>query len=226
MWKTAIVATCLFGATVSAQVPLWTPPRLETGTPPELPALAIGAAQVFIELSINPTGEVTNLATLRTTPRHTEFVRNAALRWRFKPATVTERRTDGLPPTPKPVASKALVAAIFRSPSLLGPTQGEVPKDMGSPSVDVALPVATVDPTYPAASLEKGVVMIEALVNEKGLVTEAKVTRSSSPAFGAAALAAARQWRFRPARVAGRAVATYAYLIFGFPQPVTGGDRH
>lgn len=220
MWKTAIVAMCLFGATVSAQVPVPTPPRLEAGTPPELPTQAVGAAQVFIELSISPTGEVTNLTTLRTTPRHTEFVRNAALRWRFRPATVTERRTDGSTGL-KPVASKALVAALYRSPSLLGPTQGDVPKDVGSPSVDIPLPVTTVDPSYPANSLEKGVVMIEALVNEKGLVTEAKVAAAWSPAFGEAALAAARQWKFRPARVAGRQVGAYVYLIFGFPQPIT-----
>ena len=83
------------------------------------------------------------------------------------------------------------------------------------------LPVTTVDPSYPATSLEKGVVLIEALVSEKGLVTEAKVMASSSPAFDEAALAAARQWRFRPSRVAGRAVGTYVYLLFGFPQPIT-----
>ena len=35
------------------------------------------------------------------------------------------------------------------------------------------------------------------------------------------ALAAARQWRFRPSRVAGRTVGTYVYLIFGFAQPIT-----
>ncbi len=221
MWNCARVAMCLFAVTASAQVPLSrTPPRFEAGAPPELPALAIGAGQVFMELSISPAGEVTSIAALRTTPRHTEFVGNAARRWRFKPATVTERRTDGLPAVPKPVASKALVAAHFRQPALIGPTQGELPKDIGTPSADVPLPVTIVEPSYPARSLERGMVMIEALVNEKGQVTEATVIRSA-PAFDGAALAAARQWRFRPASVAGRAVGTYVYLIFGFPQPIT-----
>lgn len=221
MRNCALVATmCLFAVTTAnAQVPTSTPPRFAAGSPPELPALAIGAGQVFMELSISPAGEVTTVATLRTTPRHTEAVGNAVRRWRFKPATATVRGENGLPAV-KPVASKALVAALFRQPALIGPTQGDVPKDVGAPSADLPLPATTVEPTYPPRSLEKGVVLIEALVNEKGLVTEAKVI-GSSPAFDGAALAAARQWRFRPSRVAGRSVGTYVYLIFGFAQPIT-----
>ena len=220
MWKSAVVATCLIAVTtVSAQPPIPTPPRFEAGALPELQALAVGPGQVFMELSISPAGEVTSVAALRTTGRQAESIGNVVRRWRFKPATVTERRTDGST-GPKPVASKALVAAFFRSPTVRGPSQGELPKDVGSPSVEVPLPVTVGEPTYPATSLEKGVVMIEALVNENGQVTEARVI-SSAPAFDSAALAAARQWRFRPARVAGRVVGRYAYLIFGFPQPIT-----
>ena len=214
-----VAAMCLFAVTASAQVAVSTPPRFAAGSPPELPALAIGAGQVFMELSISAAGEVTAVATLRTTPRHTEAVGNAVRRWRFTPATATVRGQDGLPAV-KPVASKALVAAHFRQPALIGPTQGDVPKDVGAPSADVPLPVTIVEPAYPPRSLEKGVVLIEALVNEKGLVTEAKVI-GSAPAFDAAALAAARQWKFRPARVTGRSAGTYVYLIFGFGQPIT-----
>ena len=217
MWKTRVVATCLVGATVSAQVPVSTPPRFAGGGLPELPVLAVGGGQAFVEVSISPAGEVTSVATLRTTPLHTEAVGAAVRRWRFKPAM---RREDGLP-APKPVASKALVAAHFTPPTLIAPTVGEVPKDVGTPSADVPLPVATVEPPYHPQALSAGVVLIEALVNEKGQVTAAAVLRSAPP-FDEAALTAARQWRFRPSSVAGRAVATYAYLIFGFQQPNRG----
>jgi outer membrane biosynthesis protein TonB len=47
----------------------------------------------------------------------------------------------------------------------------------------------------------------------------------SAPPFDAPALAAAKQWRFRPARINGRATATYVYLVFGFPEPITTKTR-
>jgi hypothetical protein len=43
----------------------------------------------------------------------------------------------------------------------------------------------------------------------------------SAPPFATAALDAARRWRFRPARVGGRVAAICAYLLFGFPEPIT-----
>ena len=65
-----------------------------------------------------------------------------------------------------------------------------------------------------------GVVLIEATVDVMGRVADARVIRAAPP-FDQAAMAAARQWRFRPARVKGRVTPTYVYLIFGFPVPVT-----
>jgi TonB family protein len=56
-------------------------------------------------------------------------------------------------------------------------------------------------------------------VSAAGAVTETRVVSPAAP-FDQAALDAARQWRFRGAAVNG--ADTYAYLIFGFPQPITG----
>ncbi len=63
--------------------------------------------------------------------------------------------------------------------------------------------------------------MIEARVDATGHVADARVI-GSAPPFDTPALDAARKWRFRPARVGRRAAATYVYLIFGFPAPITG----
>jgi TonB family protein len=43
----------------------------------------------------------------------------------------------------------------------------------------------------------------------------------SSPAFDAAALAAAKSWSFEAAQRDGRAITAHAYLLFAFRQPVT-----
>ena len=225
MWKKSLIAACLMGVTPNGQVvALSTPPRLQGGAAPALPALAVGGGQVLVELSIDASGEVTKVTPLRATPPFTESVNNAVRGWRFKPATAITLRDNGLAEAPKGVSSRALVAAHFRPPTLITPTLGERPAEVGSPSSDVPFPVATVEPPYPPKAIASGVVMIVALVDEGGSVTEATVIRSAPP-FDAPALAAARQWRFRPATLAGRAGAGYVYLIFGFPQPVIDGAR-
>ena len=66
-----------------------------------------------------------------------------------------------------------------------------------------------------------GVVLVEVSVDGAGMVKDARVI-GSAPPFDQAALDAARKWRFQPARVNGHATPAYAYLVFGFPQPVTG----
>jgi TonB family protein len=225
MWKNAFVGACLFGVTAHAQVvALSTPPRWQGGAVPALPALAVGGGQVLVELSIDPSGEVTRVTPLRVTPPFTEPVSSAVRGWRFKPATATVLRDDGLAEAPKSVASRALVAAHFRPPTLITPTLGERPADVGSASSSVPVPVATVEPLYPPKAIASGVVLIEALVDERGSVTEAAVIRSAPP-FDAPALEAARQWRFRPATLEGRPAARYVYVIFGFPQPVVDAAR-
>ena len=225
MWKNALVGACLFGVTAHAQVVVRsTPPRLQGGAAPALPALAVGGGQVLLEVSIDSSGEVTGVTPLRVTPPFTELVSNAVRNWRFKPATATVVRDDGLAEAPKSVSARALIAAHFRPPTLITPTLGERPADAESPSSGVPFPVATVEPPYPPKAISSGVVMIEALVDERGNVTEATVIRSAPP-FDGPALEAARRWRFRPATLAGRAAAGYVYLIFGFPQPVVDVAR-
>ena len=70
MWKNALVAACLFGVTANAQVvALSTPPRLQGGARRHCRRSRSEAAQVLVELSIDPSGEVTKITPLRATPR-------------------------------------------------------------------------------------------------------------------------------------------------------------
>jgi TonB family protein len=62
------------------------------------------------------------------------------------------------------------------------------------------------------------VVLVEARVNGSGAVISA-VVKASAPGFDDIALDAARQWRFRPARVGGAFVPSRVYIVFGFPMP-------
>jgi TonB family protein len=64
-------------------------------------------------------------------------------------------------------------------------------------------------PEYPPAALKErvgGLAVIRLIVNEKGVVSTARVLDASDPRLGAAALAAARTWVFSPALANGNPV--------------------
>ena len=66
-----------------------------------------------------------------------------------------------------------------------------------------------VEPTYPPMAVNahlQGMVILEAIVDEKGVVAEVKVLRSVNPLLDREALNAVRQWRYEPVILNGTAV--------------------
>jgi TonB family protein len=221
MVKCTLIAIVVIVTTLAAQEP-YTPARYAGGAPPVLPALTVGGGQAFLELTIRSNGTVESVRPIRSTPPFTQVLSDAVAGWRFTPALEAATDADGKPIGPSTVSSKVMVASMFRAPTLLTPTLGEKPADVGAPSADVAYPSSIQEPPFPPRALAAGVVLIEASVDISGNVANARVI-ASSPAFDQAALDTARRWRFKPALIKGRAMPTYAYLVFGFPQPITGG---
>ena len=89
--------------------------------------------------------------------------------------------------------------------------EGEGPIDLQAYAGPIARPVllAKVSPQYPAAARaarQSGRVLVAAVIGTDGRVEEARVASSTSALFEAAALEAVRSWRYRPARLGGRAV--------------------
>ena len=74
-------------------------------------------------------------------------------------------------------------------------------------------------PVYPERALKeraRGLVVLRVLVSETGAPVEIKVEKAARADLTDAAVAAARQWRFEPARKGGRAVRTFATVRFPF----------
>ena len=191
-----------------------------------MPALGVGGGEVFVEVGISNRGLVTDVRPLRTTAGFTDLVVRTVQGWQFLPAEVEVDPEPGQPATPRPrrpVASKALVAVVFRPPALVGPTLGETPKDVASESEGSPFPLTTSLPLYSPLALLPGVVMVEVQIGAQGTANNPTIVRSAPP-FDEPTLVAARQWTFRPARVRGRAVASRAYLVFVL-QPPTGPIR-
>jgi protein TonB len=73
-------------------------------------------------------------------------------------------------------------------------------------------------PFYPSKAFDErleGVVGLEILIDEQGIVSHVEVRRSL-PAFDAEAVKCVRQWRFEPARRNGRPVACLAQVPMSF----------
>jgi TonB family protein len=193
--------------------------RYRDGSLPSLPPpTVVAGGEVMLELTVTSDGAVRDVKTLRTTPPYTDAMIMAAKTWRFMPAEV---ESDPVASTPaKSVESSVLVVGIFRPPTLNTPTLGELPRDVGTESDGTPFPIATVVPLYPLRAQGGGLVLIETTVDSMGRATQNRVIRSSPP-FDEPALDSLRQWTFRPARGRGTGTAAFAYVVFGFREPVT-----
>ncbi|HVF59649.1 MAG TPA: energy transducer TonB [Thermoanaerobaculia bacterium] len=79
--------------------------------------------------------------------------------------------------------------------------------------------LSRVEPRYPASARmirSEGTVVIEVVVETDGSTGDVRVLRGISKALDEAAVAAIRQWRFRPARVEGTPVRAYHTVTVRF----------
>jgi TonB family protein len=187
------------------------PARLQQGAIPEAPPATVGGGEVLLEVEVDTSGRAAQIRVLRDTVPFGDLLKGAVAGWSFSPAEAEGR----------PVASRALVAGLFRPPALqYGPSLGEAPRDVAAASEAVAFPSSVVPPPYPPDRVGDAVVLVETEIAADGRVTSARIVRGA-PGFDDVAEQTARQWRFRPARRAGSPTRAYAYLVFGFRQPVT-----
>ncbi len=204
-----VVMALLAGTSVGAQT--FSPAVFRDGQLPTqgIRSVGVGGGQVLVEVTVGVDGSVSVVRSLRETAMFTERLIGAVRTWRFAPAQESVASVE----------SKVLVAGVFRAPTFTSPTLGEPIRDAGAPSEEVPFPLTVAVPPFPPLARDPGVVLIEARVDPNGTVVDARV-RQPSPPFDDPALGAARQWRFRPARVRGKAVASLVYIVFAFPVPV------
>jgi TonB family protein len=221
--RSALLFSVAFATAVQGA---FTPARYRDGALPQIQIRAVGGGEVFLDVDVSDAGAVGGISVLRATSPFTDAVVAAVRGWHFAPAEEEVEPEPGKPvdlERRKPAESTVLVAAMFRPPTINTPTFGEVPRDVASPAKETPFPIVTATPSYPPDALFDGVALIEVLVDSDGRVGAAKAIRSAPP-FDEPALEAARRWVFRPARLHGVPVATLAYIVFAFRQPVTVRD--
>ncbi len=199
-------------ATLATRQATFAPARRLSGAVPARPSpITVGWVHEMVEVVVNESGRAVSVKPLQETPG-TPLLAPVVTGWVFRPARVGSAAQ----------ATRVLVAGVFRPPILLsGPTLGSPPATTSVASREVPSPIVPVNPDYPPRALGDGVAVVEVLVGRDGRVESATLVNSSG-GFDAAALDAARRWTFRPAERDGIPVTAYAYLVFGFREPVVG----
>lgn len=116
-----------------------------------------------------------------------------------------DEKTDGAQREPHPALSSAVTESIE---SLRAKAAAGEPLRVGGP-VKAPVIVRRVELAYPALAKEarvQGVVIVETIVDRNGNVRSAKVLKPLPMGLDEAALAAVRQWKFKPGTLEGKPV--------------------
>jgi TonB family protein len=86
---------------------------------------------------------------------------------------------------------------------------------------DIVQPVLIhkVEPEYPEFAKKvrvKGILILEAIITQKGNVESVKVLRGVHPLLDQAAVTAVKQWRYKPASLNGKPVKVYSTITVNF----------
>ncbi len=182
------------------------PPGVSASPPP---------APVEVAVVVNAAGEVSEAKVVKEDRVEMDKAAVAILaKWRFRPG-----RKDG-----RPVASRLVVPVAFSLPDAA---------DAGPFAAPAIVPVGELDrapmvryqeaPVYPPDLRRRGIggeVLVEFVIDERGIVRAPRVLRAPHEALGEAAEVAVAQWTFFPGVKNGRAVATRLQVPIEFnPAP-------
>jgi periplasmic protein TonB len=78
--------------------------------------------------------------------------------------------------------------------------------------------VSAVEPAYPVMAIFGGTVVLDVTVGPQGEIENIDVARAA-PGFSETAMAAIKQWKFKPATLNGQPITSVVPVAFSFSQP-------
>ena len=167
------------------------------------------AGVVVVDAGVDAQGAVQDVRLLKDVAPFGSLLRDSVRTWSFTPA-----QKGGVA-----VASRVMVAALFRPAMLLFPAPPAPPALARPEGERIPYPTAIAVPPYPANASDSVAVFVELQLDETGAVTSAQVAGPAS-GFDDAAVQAARGWSFQPAVGRdGQPQATLGYVVFVFRAP-------
>jgi TonB family protein len=216
----AMAIALALSTAVFAQTPVYSPPRLlHAELPPEPSVRVVGGGEVLIELIVNAQGRAIRPSVVKSSPPFTQMVVSTLARWRFEPAQEVDEAGVA-----RPVEVPIAVTALYRPPTMSGPSLGQPSTSRGMLSGDVAYPLSIVPPAYPPRAVLGAVVLFEVVLDEAGQMRDARAFGPLA-GFEDAARDALVETRFRGATYRGAPVPSVTYVIFGFRPPVVSSMR-
>jgi hypothetical protein len=174
------------------------------------PPQALFGGEVVLDALIDADGKLADVAVVQGAAPFLQPVLDAVHTWSFLPA-----RLDGH-------AVEARLGIVFQFPqSFLPPltTQDRKYEEPSGDSADhSALPVSTVEPNYPPASIAEGSVILYDLVDKDGEITSTDVLRDL-PSLTDPTVAASHEWHFVPAELSGRETSSGVVIVVTFRRP-------
>jgi len=200
----------------------FSPPAPLSLVPAPYPWESLFGGEVVLDALIDAKGRVTEVKLVRGQSPFLEKVFSTVRTWTFFPALA-----DG-----HAIASRIGIAFQFSQSSLAvqsKPSQaGSKPRfeePLPNAAERGALPVDTVEPEYVGAGDAEGSVILYDLVSPQGDITSVQVLRALEP-LTAAAVAAARQWRFVPGKRISVATDSAAVVVFTFRRSARTAPTH
>ena len=168
---------------------------------------------VVLDVALTEKGQAAEVGAVRDIPALTSAAATAVQSWKFKPATQGDTA----------VPSALTVAFVYRPPVAIWkpPSFSAAVANPGS-STNAAIPAGITAITYadyPSDSTAAGAVILQLSLDSTGKITDTKILRGMG-ALNASALAAAKEWKFEPARFEGDTAKSNVVIAFIFAPPV------
>jgi len=172
--------------------------------------------RVVAMMLVSETGDVENVQVFKADAMLSQAAEETIRQWKFKPVTKDGKAV--------PVIAKVTFNFVLGNEDQQGVAPDVAPATdfpqhvRVSETVMQGLLLSKVSPEYPAAAKAnhvQGVVTLAMVIRKDGTITDVQVV-SGPPELTAAAVDAARQWRYRPYQLLGRPVEIQTTAQFNF----------
>jgi Trypsin-like peptidase domain/Gram-negative bacterial TonB protein C-terminal len=181
------------------------------------PAGVFSGADVVLDAAVDSTGKLADLRVLQGENPFLEKVLASVNSWTFQPASAAEK----LPPTRISIVFQ--FSGSFTSASVR--QAHAYVEQLAGASERAAQPLVDPEPDFPSAKLAEGSVILCEQVDSHGQLDSVQVLRGPQ-SLTTPAIAAARQWRFAPARRAGAGTDSEVIVVVIFRPSAVSPQAH
>lgn len=175
---------------------------------PELSVVMGGT--VVLQVAVDEAGRIERLDVVHGIPSLTEEAERSVQHWKFRPATLGGR----------PLTSVLVAAFSFSRPVPLGPTLKLAPQAVEPDQAFEPIQILSATPAlYPAQIVMPGTVILDLTISCSGAIETIK-TLHAIPNLTRQAKRAVEQWKFQPARLDGKPVASSMIASFTFASSI------